>query len=271
MDESRVWTAVALCLLAAAAAAQSTPAQSPTTTLAPTGTLRAAFLATNPVHARVDARTGEATGVVPDLVRELARRLGVPYTLAPIPNAAGVIAALQNRSTDIGFLAYDETRARDVDFGAAFLVMFNSYLVPASSPVQTSADVDMAGRTVAAVKGQTQELFVSSRVKNARVRVLGAMPPQAELEALLTAGGVDVFALNRQRALEAQTASNARLRALPDSFLEVEQAFVVAKGNGAMLGAIDQFVSDARASGFIKSSIERAGLAGGVDVAPAGR
>jgi polar amino acid transport system substrate-binding protein len=134
--------------------------------------------------------------------------------------------------------------------------------------VQTSADVDRAGLTVAAVKGQTQELFVSGRMKNARVRVLGAMPPQAELEALLTTGGVDAFALNRQRALEAQAASNARIRALPDSFLEVDQSFVVAKGNRAMLAAIEQFIADVRASGFIKASIGRAGLAG-VDVAPA--
>ena len=43
--------------------------QSPASVLAPTGTLRAVFLGSNPVHGRVDAKTGVPTGPVPDLVR----------------------------------------------------------------------------------------------------------------------------------------------------------------------------------------------------------
>ena len=145
-------------------------AQSPVAALAPTGTLRAVFLGSNPVHGRVDPQTGAVSGPVPDLVKELARRLAVPFAILPAPDAAGVIGALKNRTADIGFLAYDETRAREVDYGAAFVVMRNSYLVSAGSKIQSSADVDRAGVTVAAVKGQTQELFVSSRLRNARVK-----------------------------------------------------------------------------------------------------
>ena len=251
---------VLTCMLSVTAVAQS-----PSATLAPTGTLRAVFLGTNPVHGRVDAQTGVSSGPVPDLVKELASRLGVPYKINPAQDATGVIEALKNHTADIGFLAYDETRAREVDFGAAFIVMFNSYLVRANSPIQKSGDVDRAGVKVAAVKGQTQELFVSSHVKNAQVRVFPTMPPQAELETILTSGEVDAFAINRQRSLDAQTASNARLRALPDSFMEVDQAFVVEKGARAKLEAIEKFIDEVRASGFIKSSIERAKLTG-VDV-----
>ena len=241
-------------------------AQSPAVTLAPTGTLRATFLAGNPVQGRIDAQTGEASGPAPDLVKELARKLGVPYTIIPAQDARAVIDALKNKTADIGFLAYDETRAREVDFGAAFVVMFNSYLVRANSPFQQSADVDRAGVKVAAVKGQTQQLFVSNHLKNAQVRVFPTMPAQPELETLLTSGEIDVFAINRQRSLEAQAASGTKLRALPDNFLEVDQCFVVEKGNRAKLDAIDRFIDEVRASGFIKSSIERARLTG-VDVA----
>jgi polar amino acid transport system substrate-binding protein len=236
-------------------------AQSPASTLAPTGTLRAVFLGSNPVHGRMDPKTGTATGPVPDLVRDLARTIGVPHVIVAAPDAAGVIAALNSRTADIGFLAYDETRAREVDFGAPFIVMFNSYLVRANSPLAKTADVDRAGVTVAAVKGQTQELFVSRTLKNAKVRIFQTMPPQAEVETLL-GGDVDAFAINRQRALDAQAASGGKLRALPDSFLEVDQAFVVPKGDRAKLGIIEKFVADARASGSIQSSIDRAKLTG---------
>jgi polar amino acid transport system substrate-binding protein len=244
-------------------------AQSPTSVLAPTGTLRAVFLATNPVQARVDAKTGDATGPVPDLVKELARKLGVPFKLTPIPDAAGVIDALKNQIADIGFLAYDESRAREIDYGAAFAIMFSSYLVRANSPIQKTGDVDRAGIKVAAVKGQSQELFVSNHLKNAQVRVFSTMPPQAEVETLLAGGEVEAFAINRQRAIDAQTASAGKLRALPDSFLDVDQSFVVRKGDRAKLDAIEKFVSEVRTSGFIKQSIDRAKLSG-IDV-PSGK
>ncbi len=255
-------TSIVMMLLGAAVSVQS-----PAATLAPTGTLRAVFLGGNPVQGRVDPKTGAVSGTVPDLAKELARRLGVPLAIVSVPNAAGVIGALRGGTADIGFLAYDETRAREVDFGAAFIAMANSFLVKATSPIRSSADVDQAGRTVAAVKGQTQEHFVSATMTRARIRLFEAMPPPADVDMLLTSGAVDAFAINRQRSLEAEAASTGRLRALPDSFLDVDQCVVVAKGNSAGLETIERLVGDMRTSGFIKQSIERAKLVG-VDVAP---
>ena len=236
--------------------------QSPASVLAPTGTLRAVFLGSNPVHGRMDAKTGVATGPVPDLVMELGRTLKVKSTAIPAPDAAGVIAALKNDTADIGFLAYDETRAREVDFGPAFIVMHNSYLVRADSPLTKTADVDRAGITVAAIKGQSQQLFVSRTLKSATVRVLDTMPPQPELESILLGKGVDAFAINRQRGLDAQAASGGKLRPLPDNFLDVDQCFVVEKGATAKLKAIESFVTTVRQSGFINASIDRAKIAG---------
>src|SRR6187399_2980912 len=102
--------------------------QSPAATLAPTGTLRAVFLGGNPVQGRIDAATGAASGVVPDLIRELGRSLGVPVTILSRPNAGEVSAAVKSGMADIGFLAFDEERAREVDFSAPFMLMLNSYL-----------------------------------------------------------------------------------------------------------------------------------------------
>ena len=258
------------CLLTSIAIVLSVSAvsvQSPAVKLAPTGTLRVVFLGGNPVQGRVDPKTREASGTVPDLARELARTIGVPLSIVSAPDAGALIGALRDGNADIGFLAYDETRAREVDFGPPFIVMANSYLVKGTSPIQASGDVDRNGVTVAAVKGQTQEHFVSSAMTRARVRVLDVMPPPSEVESLLTSGAVDAFAINRQRALEAQEGSGGRLRVLPDSFLDVDQCFVVAKGHSDRLESLERFVAEMRASGFIKQSIERARLVG-VDVAP---
>lgn len=233
--------------------------------LAPTGTLRAVFLGGNPVQGRIDPNTGEATGPAPDLVRELARRLGVPFAIAGVPDAAAVIDRVKSGRADIGFLAYEAARAAQVDFSVPYLLMQNAYLVRADSPIRTSADVDRPGVTVAAVLGQSQQIWVSANLARARVRVLPQMPPDAKVVELLARGDIDAFAANRQRMEDAARGS-PRVRVLPDDFLVVGQAIVVAKGS-AQLAEVNRFVADVVASGFVKASIERARL-GGVQVPP---
>jgi polar amino acid transport system substrate-binding protein len=235
-------------------------------TLAPTGTLRAAFLGANPVQGRVDPTTGAVSGPVADLVQELAKRLGVPYQMLPAPNAGAVIGHLNDGSADIGFLAYEASRAEEVDFAGPYANMHNSYVVAEGAPVKQSGDVDRAGMTVGAVKGQTQELFVSSNLKQARVRVFDRQPPQAELETLFKNGEVTAFGVNRQRALELDKAST-ELRALPDSFLEVVQEFIVRKGEQQKRAALDRFAAEMRSSGFVKASLAKAGLEESASVA----
>jgi polar amino acid transport system substrate-binding protein len=240
--------------------------------LAPTGTLRAAFLGTNPVQARADPKTGEVTGPIADLVRELARRLNVPFTLIPAQNAQGVIALVQGGTADIGFLAYEEARAREVEFAGPFAVMYNTHLVRADSPLRTVEDADRDGITIGAVRAQTQELYLSANLKRARVKIVEAQPSQAELERMLANREVDAFAQNTQRAEDAVAAAGSRvpLRALSGSYVGVEQSFVVKKGDTANAAMLDAFVDELRVSGFIRASLDRAQL-GTVGVAAARR
>ena len=108
--------------------------------LAPTGTLRAAFLGGNPVQGRVDAKTGAVSGPVEELTRELAKRLGVPFAITPGAGVRAVIDSVKNHTADIGFLAFDATRAMEVDFSQPYSLGFNTYMVPANSPIRTVAD-----------------------------------------------------------------------------------------------------------------------------------
>src|SRR5260370_21024389 len=234
--------------------------------LAPTGTLRATFLGGNPVQGTVDPKTGAITGPVADIVRDWARQLGMPYAILPAPKAQGVIDRLKSHAADIGFLAFDEKRAAEVDFAGSYALMYNAFVVPADSPIRNTADADRAGVRIGAVRGQTQETYLSGNIKNGQVRVFETMPPQAELEKLLLSGELQAFGLNRQRA-ETAAAASANLRAIPDNFLVVEQALIVEKADPAKLEQINRFIDGLRASGFIQASLDRARISG-VGVAP---
>ena len=236
------------------------------TVLAPTGTLRSSFIATNPVQGRVDARTGAATGPAPDLVRELARRLGVPYEISPLPDAGAVLESVRSGRADIGFLAVEAERAAQVDFSDPYSNSGAAYAVRANAPFKTSADVDRAGVRIGAVTGQSPEVYVRTHVQNARVESLPAVPANTALGQMLLDGRFDAFAANRTR-MEELAREVPGLRVLPDDYMVTSQAIVVPKGNAARLSEINRFLADVRASGFVKASLERAKVAG-VSVAP---
>lgn len=234
--------------------------------LAPTGTLRAAFLRTNPVQGRIDSNTGMITGPVADLVQEFARQLGVPFKIIPAADAREVIDRLNAHTADIGFLAYDAPRAAEVDFSRPYALMQNTYLVRAGSPIRKAADADRTGLRIGAAQGQSQAVYLKENLKNAQVKILPAMPSQEELQKMLVAGELDAFGANRQRLVEA-AARFQDLRVLADNFSAAEQSIVITKGDRTRLDAINRFIQDACASGLVKSSLDRAKLIG-VDVAP---
>jgi len=234
-------------------------------TFAPTGTLRAAFLGDNPALGRVDPKTGTVTGPVADIVKEIARRVGVPYELIPSPGGRDVMGRVKAGTADIGFLAYNAGRAMEVDFSVPWLLMPNTYIVAAGSPLQKVADADRAGMHISAVKGDTQDVYLSANLKSTRVDAVAEMPPADQMESMLLSGKLDAFAANRQRIVEI-AAAHPKLRAIADNFSVAGQAIAVPKGNTQRLDSLNRMLDEILATDLVKASIERAGLKG-VDAA----
>jgi polar amino acid transport system substrate-binding protein len=233
--------------------------------LAPTGTLRAAFIATNPAQARIDPATGEAIGPAADLARALAQELKVQVAITPAPGVAGVIEAVVRGSADIGFVAYDASRAEQVAFSQPYLLAHNTYIVRANAPFAAAADVDRPGIRIGVGERDAADLYLTRVLRSAELR----RRPSTELAdgiKKLVAGELDAYAANRTRLLEI-AAREPSLRLLPDNFYDVEQAIAVSKANAGALGSINRFLEQARATGRIQAAVERAGLKG-VSVAP---
>ncbi len=232
---------------------------------APTGTLRAAFIAVNPVQATLDPASGEARGPAADLVRELARRQGISFTIAGVPRVQDVIESVKTGAADIGFVAFDPVRAVEVDFSQPYSWAHNTYLVLAGSSLRSVAEVDRPGLRTGVGARDAGDYFLTRTLKHAELR---RNPTEALTEALgmLGAGEGDAYAANRHR-LTAVASQAPGLRVLPDNFYAVEQAIIVAKGHPARLEIVDRFSEEARGTGFIRAAIERAGLVG-VVVAP---
>src|SRR3954468_9159262 len=257
-------------LVALLVAASSASASDLAPTLAPTGTLRAAYIAANPVQASVDPATKETRGPAAAIAAELARRAGVPLSIVGVRGVDGVINSVKNGEADIGFVAFDPVRAEQVDFSQNYALAQNTFLVTETSPIRSVADVDRPGVRIGVGARDAGDYFLTRTLKAATlVRNEGGVWV-AVVKALL-AGELDAYAGNRMRLHEAAK-KILGLRLVPDNFYGVEQAVIVPKGETARLAIIDRFIDEARTSGFIAESIGRAGLVGvvGVDVAPGG-
>ena len=234
--------------------------------LAPTGTLRATYIATNPVQAFVDPATRETRGPAAEIARELAKQAGVPFTVTGVRGVEGVIESVKSGQADIGFLAFDPVRARDVDFSQIYALAQNTYLVREDSPIRSVADADRPGVRIGVGARDAGDYFLTRTLKNAELRRNEGGVSDAIAKALI-AGELDAYAGNRMRLYQAAQKTPG-LRLVPDNFYGVEQAMIVPKGDAARLAIVNRVLDEARASGLIADAIARAGLVG-VDVAPA--
>jgi polar amino acid transport system substrate-binding protein len=234
-------------------------------TLAPTGTLRAVYIAANPVQAFVDPATKEVRGPAAEIARELAKRAGVPVTVTGVRGADGVLDSVKSGAADIGFLAYDATRAAQVDFSQNYSLAQNTYLVAENSAIRSVADADRAGVRIGVGARDAGDYFLTRTLRAAELKRNEGGIGDAVVKALL-AGELDAYAGNRMRLHEAAQKTPG-LRLVPDNFYGVEQAVIVPKGEAARLAIVNRFLDEARASGLIAGAVSRAGLVG-VDVAP---
>lgn len=260
-------TALLLGLAGCATPTLDLPSAAALADLAPGGSLRVTFIASNPVQVAKDPATGELRGPAIDLARSLANRLGVALELAGHARAEDIVASAKARTWDIAFLAFDPARTDDLDFSRAYLEAHNSYLVPAGSRIRSFDDVDRPGIRVGVGQRDAVDFHLTRTLKNAQlVRNNGGMSPALEL---IKSGKVDTYAANKHRLLEL-AAQLPGSRVLDGSLLAEQQAIALPKGKSAGLAYVNQFIAQAKASGFVQRSIERANLQG-VNVASSTR
>ena len=213
----------------------------------------------------VDAVTGEVRGPAMELGRALAKRIGVEFVPVEYPRPGAVMEGVRTGAWDVAFLAIDPSRAAEADFSPPYLQYDLTYMVPAGSSIRNVADADQPGVRIATPRGDASDLRLSGMLKQAELIRADTIPATFDL---LRAGQVDVLAGVRPGMLE-NLARMPGYRVLEDRFGVILVAALVPKGQAGRLAYISEFIEQAKASGLVQQTIERAGLRG-VQVAPPG-
>jgi len=231
--------------------------------LSPTGKLRAAFLLTNPALV-TGQQGGEVRGLVGDLARAIAERIGVPLQPRIYSTRGTFESSLGRGEWDIELDTRSARYASFVDYSANFATIDQVYLVGPGKTLKELAEVDRKGVRVATTENSDAEGIIFGTIKEAQIL---RVPPESEKAiSLLKSGAAEVFG-DSAEYLAGIAAQMPGTRFLPGRFATVPVAIGVARGRPAALALVNQFLQEAKASGLIKRSIERAHLHG-VSVAP---
>jgi polar amino acid transport system substrate-binding protein len=251
---------IALSALSSLLATVAVSAQPVSTALrveiAPSGTLRAAINFNNPLLAQRDGANGELSGIVVDLSRELARRVGVPVELVPYDAAGKIGDAAKGGGWDIAYLGIDPMRAIDIDFTAAYLEIEGTYLVPPGSSLRNVEDVDREGIRIAITAKSAYDLFLSRELKHAQLVRFETTPISIDM---MMTQKLDAVASVRT-ALVTGAARIPNSRVMRGHFMTIPQAAGVPKGRPEAARFVSEFIEDVKASGFVAEALKRHGL-----------
>ncbi len=230
--------------------------------LAPNGTLRVGVNMGNFLLTRREP-DGKGAGIVFDLGRELARRLGVAVEFVEYENPGKLADAAKSGAWDVAFLGAEPQRAQEIDFTPAYVEIESTYLVPAGSPIQRIEDVDRPGVRIAISERSAYELYLSRTLKHAElVRSRGG---DAAFKRFVD-DKLDALASLRPRLITDQ----ARLpgsRILEGNFTSVQQASGTPKGRAAGFRYLREFIEDVKATGLVAELITKNNVQG-LTVAP---
>lgn len=221
--------------------------------LTPKGKLRVALNMSNFLLINPGPADAPPEGIVPDLAKELARRLGVPVEFTGYESPGKVADAATTGVWDVAFLGAEPARANVIDFTAAYLEIQATYLVPPGSPIKTQADVDRDGVRISISARSAYDLYLERTLKHAtllRVEGIEASWKQFESQKLDALAG-----LLPRLVQDVEKMPGARI--LEGRFTAIQQAIGTPKGRSAAAAYLRAYAEEAKASGMVAEAIAR--------------
>lgn len=222
--------------------------------LAGSGKFRVGIYPLNPVQVSMGAQTGNYEGLVIDVGRLLADRLGaifVPIPFTDLDNMGGCVA---RGECDAMVIATGAAIAKDFEVTSGIVEVDNSYLVRADSPILSVKDMDQRGMRVAAYTGIAVDLFLKAHLKQAEIRTTTRGPARAQWlrDAQVDAVADSVLVL---RTFFMPQVPGSRL--VEGAYSTTTYALAVAQGRRAGADFLKTGITDFKRSGQLSDSIAR--------------
>ena len=237
--------------VAASSEAASTSAAAGELTTVEAGKLTMATNAAFPPY-EMTTDAGEFEGIDIDTAKAIAEKLGLELQIDDMDFDAALLSVQQGKADIVmaGVTVTDERKAV-MDFSDSYATGIQSIIVPEGSDI-TSPD-DLAGKKIGTQRGTTGYIYCSDDFGDDAVVAYddGLTAVQA-----LNNGQVDAVVIDYAPAKEF-VAANPGLVILDTSYAEEDYAIGMAKGNTALLDAINGALEELKADGTLQAIVDK--------------
>ena len=201
--------------------------------------------------------SGEFEGIDIDVAAAIAEKLGLELQVDDMDFDAALLAA-QNGKSDMVMagVTVNEERQAVMDFSDSYAKGVQVVIVPEDSDIQSIDDMD--GKMIGTQRGTTGYIYCSDTPENGgfgEEHVTAYDDGATAVKALLN-GQVDCVVIDNAPAQE-YVKANPGLKILDTEFANEDYAIGVAKGNTALLDAINGALKDLIADGTVQSIIDK--------------
>lgn len=225
--------------------------------LTPTGKLRVGVNLSNFLLVQRNP-DGSIRGIVPDLAREIGRRIGAEVELVKYEKVGEVAEGGKQGAWDVAFIGAEPQRAQDIDFTEPYVEIEATYLVPPGSPIQSIQEVDRKGVRIAVSDRSAYDLWLTRNIKHAELKRVEGLDASFQL---FVREKLEVLAGLKPKLLE-DAAKLPGSRILEGRFTAVQQAIGTPKGRPEGYAFLRRFAADIKSSGLVAQLIERHGIQG---------
>ena len=203
------------------------------------------------------ADDGSFEGIDIEIAGAIADKLGLELQVDDMDFDAALLAAQTGKSDMImAGVTVTEDRLTVMDFSDTYASGIQVVIVPEDSDI-TSID-DMTGKMIGVQRGTTGDLYCSDTVENGGFGEENVTPYDNGLTAVqaLMNGQVDCVVIDNAPAQEF-VAANPGLKILDTEYANEDYAIGVAKGNTALLDAINGALAELKADGTLQSIVDK--------------
>ena len=203
------------------------------------------------------ADDGSFEGIDIEVAQAIADKLGLELQVDDMDFDAALLAAQTGKSDMVmAGVTVTPERQNAMDFSDSYANGIQVVIVPEDSDI-ASID-DMQGKMIGVQRGTTGDLYCSDTVENGGFGEENVTPYDNGLTAVqaLMNGQVDCVVIDNAPAQEF-VAANPGLKILDTEYANEDYAIGVAKGNTALLDAINGALAELEADGTLQSIVDK--------------
>lgn len=240
---------------AASTEASAETASAELTTVTP-GKLTMSTNAAFPPYEMTDDN-GNCVGIDIEVAEAIAEKLGLELQVDDMDFDAALLAAQTGKSDMVmAGVTVTEERQTVMDFSNTYATGIQVVIVPEDSDIASIED--MTGKMIGVQRGTTGDLYCSASVEDGGFGEENVTPYDNGLTAVqaLLNGQVDCVVIDNAPAQEFVEA-NPGLKILDTEYANEDYAIGVAKGNTALLDAINGALEELQADGTVQSIVDK--------------